>query len=134
MKNELISSAGILWLRVLAGVGIAYHGYGKVFGGHVQMMVEGVGKMGFPAPEFFAWAAALSELAGGIALVVGLGTRVAALFVFITMSVAAFVAHKADPFQAKELALAYWCASGALMGLGGGLFSLDFLLGKKKGS
>ncbi len=133
MKNQILTSMGILWLRLLAGAGIAYHGYGKVFGGHIQMLTEGVAKMGFPAPEFFAWAAALSELAGGIALVIGLGTRFAAFFVFATMTVAAFVAHGSDPLKAKELALAYWCVSGALMALGGGLFSLDFLLGKKKG-
>ncbi len=133
MKNQIIASIGILWLRILAGAGIAYHGYGKVFGGQVQMMVEGVGKMGFPAPEFFAWAAALSELVGGIALVIGLGTRFAALFVFITMTVAAFMAHGSDPLKVKELALAYWCVSGGLVALGGGLFSMDFLFGKKKG-
>ena len=88
--------------------------------------------MGFPMPHVFAWAAALSEFLGGIFLVLGLGTRIAALFVFVTMGVAFMIAHKKDPFQAKELAAAYWTISGALMLTGPGSLSLDrFLCGKK---
>ena len=122
---------GLLWLRALAGAGIAYHGYGKVFGGHMDQMIQGVAAMGFPMPVFFAWAAALSEFAGGICLVLGLGTRFAAAFIFITMSVAAFITHSKDPLSVKELALAYWTASGALIFMGGGCWSLDSLLCKK---
>jgi putative oxidoreductase len=133
MKHDQWSALGLLWLRVLMGVGIAYHGYGKVFGGHISMMVDGVAKLGFPMPEVFAWAAALSEFVGGICVALGLQTRVAALFVFITMSVAAFRVHAADPFQTKELALAYWTMSGALMLLGGGPLSLDAML-RRSGS
>ncbi len=123
---------GLLWLRVLMGVGIAYHGYGKVFGGHVSGLAQGVAAMGFPMPELFAWAAALSEFLGGICVALGLGTRVAAFFVFSTMSVAAFIHHRADPLSVKELALAYWTMSGALILLGGGRFSLGRLLKKSK--
>lgn len=124
-KDDLVASAGLLWLRVLAGAGMAYHGYGKVLGGHMPMLIEGVQKMGMPAPEVMAWAAALSEFAGGILLVLGLGTRAAALFIFVTMSVAGFVVHAADPFSAKELAFAYWTVAGALILTGGGRFSVD---------
>ena len=130
--KEVLRNGGLLWLRALAGTGIAYHGYGKVFGGHLGQFSEGVAAMGFPMPEFFAWAAALSEFAGGICLVLGLGTRIAAAFVFATMSVAVFKAHAADPFKVKELALAYWTMSGALAFLGGGCWSVDGVLRAKK--
>lgn len=123
--KEKLRDAGLLWLRVIAGAGMAYHGYGKAFGEWMPKFVEGVAGMGFPMPSLFAWAAALSEFAGGILLAAGLGTRYAAGFIFITMSVAAFVAHAADPFQKKELAIAYWTIAGALMMTGGGRFSLD---------
>src|SRR3989338_5873123 len=89
--KECMTDIGLLWLRVLTGLGMAYHGYGKVFGGSMDKMTEGVAAMGFPAPEFFAWAAALSEFAGGILLVLGLFTRPAALFILITMAVAVFI-------------------------------------------
>jgi putative oxidoreductase len=121
---------GLLFLRVMAGAGMAYHGYQKVFGGQMQMLTPGVAQMGFPMPEFFAWAAALSEFVGGICLALGLFTRFAALFIFITMSVAVFIALKGKPLDGRELALAYWTISGALIFLGGGSFSVGNLIKK----
>src|SRR5688572_29008146 len=104
---------GLLFLRVMMGLGADYHGYGKLFGRGIEGFAGGVEKMGFPFPLFFAWAAALSEFVGGILVIAGLKTRYAALFIFITMSVAAFHAHADDPLKVKELALAYWTISGA---------------------
>ena len=129
-SNANWQDLGLLFLRVMMGAGIAYHGYGKVFGGHMPMLIDGVTKMGLPFPEMMAWAAALSEFAGGILVVLGLFTRPAALAIFVTMTVAAFVTHKADPLQVKELALAYWTMSGALVFLGGGSFSVAGLIKK----
>jgi len=125
-------SLGLLLLRVGFGLGIARHGYGKVFEGGATSMVEGVGKMGFPVPVVFAWAAALSEFAGGVLMALGLATRVAALFVAATMATAAFVHHAQDPLSVKELALAYFTASCTILFTGPGLFSLDRLLGNRK--
>ncbi len=125
-------SFGLLWLRVLAGLGIASHGWQKIAGGFMPKFIAGVAEMGFPMPELFAWAAALSELVGGALLMLGLGTRVAALSVFATMSVAAFIRHAHDPMQVKELALAYWAMSGALLFTGGGRYSLGALVRRNK--
>lgn len=130
--KDAFQNFGLLWLRVLMGAGMAYHGYGKLFQGDISQMAAGVGKMGFPQPEIFAWAAALSEFLGGILVAMGLFTRTAALFIFVTMTVAAFVAHAKDPLQVKELALAYWTISGALVLMGGGGISLDSMLFNKK--
>lgn len=130
--SSKLNDLGLVWLRVLTGAGLITHGFPKVFEGGVPGLTQGVAAMGFPQPEVFAWAAALSELAGGIFIVLGLYTRLAALFVFITMSVAAFIAHKADPLKAKELALAYWTLAGTLVFLGGGSLSLSSKLGKGK--
>ncbi len=136
MKERLIA-VGLLWLRILMGIGISYHGYGKIFGG--ANFGEGVKKlagftqsMGFPLPYFFAWLAALSEFLGGILIVGGFGTRIGAFFVFVTMTVAAFMAHANDPFKIKELALCYWTMAGTLILTGGGAFSFDAIIWKKK--
>jgi len=123
--KENILSMGLLWLRVLMGCGIAYHGYGKVFGGDMGGFAQGVAELGFPVPHLFAWAAALSEFLGGICIALGLFTRPAAFCVFMTMSVAAFIRLSAASFGAKELALAYWTMAGALIFMGGGKFSID---------
>ena len=53
-----------------------------------------------------------------------LSLQVAGL-VFAVMTVAAFVRHAGDALAVKELALAYWTVSGALILLGAGRFSLD---------
>lgn len=78
-----------------------------------------------PFPALLAPAAALSEFFGGLLFAIGLFTRPAALMVMVTMLVAAFHVHAADPFVKKEFALAY--AFAALVGLlaGPGRFSLD---------
>jgi putative oxidoreductase len=130
MKQNL-QSIGLLWLRVLMGAGIATHGYGKIFGGRMDKFAEGIAEMGLPLPEVAAWAAALSEFAGGIFVAIGLGTRIAAFFIFATMSVAAFIRHAPDPFNVKELALAYWTMAGALIVTGAGPLSLDALIGRR---
>ena len=123
---------GLLWLRLAMGIGIAYHGYGKVFGGQMGMFTQGVTAMGFPAPHLFAWAAALSEFVGGICVATGFAVRVAAFFICCTMFVAAFVALRHQGLVApRELALAYFTIAGALMLTGGGAYSLSLSLRRK---
>jgi len=126
-KCESLKSLGLLWLRVLMGAGIATHGYGKIFGGGMEQFTGFIGSMGLPQPEIMAWAAALSEFGGGILIILGLATRFAALFIFATMGTAIFVAHAADPFAKKELALAYWTMAGTLILTGAGRWSIDWL-------
>ena len=138
----------------LAGGGLALaHGWGKVVSlsaGQGERLIAGVAELGFPAPGLFAWAAALAEFAGGLLVVFGLATRVAAAFAAFTMVVAAFGRHKAhlqlfaklgllqagaDELKAwgnPELALVYLAIFLGVALLGGGRFSLDAMVGGKK--
>ena len=118
------SALGLAVLRILIGASIATHGWGKILGGRMEGFTEAVGGMGFPLPAVFAWAAALSELVGGLCLAAGVWTRLAAFCIFCTMSVALFIRHAADPFSVKELAYLYWTAALALMLLGGGRYAI----------
>ncbi len=71
-------------LRIVLGVIVIAHGYGKVFGGlsHYSEVVRSVG-----LPGWLAYLSAIVEFFGGIAIVVGLFTRCAAFAVTIDLAV-----------------------------------------------
>ncbi len=121
---------GLLVLRLGFGLTLAFaHGLGKI--PPSDGFVGATAAMGFPLPVVFAWAAALSEFLGGLLIAVGLATRPAAVFVGITMMVAAFVQHGADPFGDKEMALLYLFAAVALALAGAGRLSLDRVISQR---
>ena len=124
------TDAGLLALRVIAGLSLAFgHGIGKM--PPSERFIAGVTEMGFPLPVLFAWAAGLSEFVGGILLAVGLLTRPAALFIFITMSVAFFIRHAGDAFGERELPMMFGAAALLFVLAGAGRFSLDAVLFSK---
>jgi putative oxidoreductase len=82
----------LLALRVVIGVGFFYAGKGKF--GNLDGVVEYFRDLGIPAPQLQAPFIAGLELAGGIALVAGLGTRVFALLLSCTMVVALLTEHR----------------------------------------
>ena len=86
------SDLGLLILRVGIGVMFMLHGLPKILQGPARW--EGLAQYGLPfLPEgpisvVFGLAAALSEFAGGLLLVLGLFHRVACLSIAATMAVA----------------------------------------------
>jgi putative oxidoreductase len=66
-----------------------------------------------------------SEFICAISLMVGFKTRFCALTLAVTMFVAAFVVHFADPFARKEKAIIYLSVYVALFFSGAGGFSFD---------
>jgi len=130
LDHSPLPAAGYAAGRIFFGLTMALaHGLGKF--PPPAMMVEGLSGMGLPLPGAMAWAATLSELLGGILIALGLFTRPAALFLAVTMAVAAFVAHGADPFAKKEMALLYMFASIIFLSVGGGRFSVDHLISSR---
>lgn len=120
----------LLPLRIFAGLTMAIgHGFKKF--PPPAPFVEGVTSMGFAVPEIFAWAAVAAEAGGGLLLAVGLLTRPAALMIAITMATAAFLAHGADPFAKKELALLFFFISMVYILTGSGRTGLDRFLRAK---
>jgi len=114
----------LLSLRLAFGGALALtHGRAKLAA--PARFLEALAKRDFPLPGFFGWAAILSEFVGGLLLAVGLLTRPAATFVVITLGVAAFDFHSADPFAKRELALAYAVVALSVAIAGPGRYSLD---------
>ena len=131
MIKEQISTMGFTLLRITSWLMMATHGYGKIFGGRMEGFTQGTAEMGFPAPAFFAWTAALSEFIGGICLALGLGTRISAALIGGTMFVAGFIRHAPDPFGKKELALLYLAVMIFFVLAGGGKWALEKIVCRK---
>lgn len=70
-----------------------------------------------------------AEVLCSIFILMGFATRIAAFILFISMAVAAFIAHSDDPFATTEKALLYLLIYLALMVFGAGRFSVDQLIG-----
>lgn len=118
----------------------------RVSSGGTMLLGHGMGKLttfseraaSFPDPIGIGSTASLSlavfgEVVCALLVALGLGTRLAAVPAAITMLVAAFVIHGADPFAKKELALLYAAPFVTLILTGGGRFSLDHLLFSRRG-
>lgn len=79
----------LLAIRLVAGIVFLVHGYGKLTGNpSIEMFSGMVGNLGFPMPMFFAWVVALTETLGGLALILGIFVRPAAVLLSIVMLVA----------------------------------------------
>ncbi len=126
-ENHFLSEIAMTGLRVFTGFSLALaHGMGKT--PPPEKFIEGVAALGFPMPVFFAWAASLSELVGGIAMGIGLFTRPAAFFVAFTMGVAAFQQHANDAYGVKELSLLYGAIAAFFALRGSSRYSIDSLM------
>ena len=137
MKHSIFSSAihtgsthlSLLVLRLASGGFMLTHGVPKM-----QRILSGEMKFGDPlglGSEVSLVMVVFAEFLCSILIILGLGTRLAAVPLIFAMAVAAFIAHAGDPFGRKEMALLYMVAFIVLLLSGGGKFSLDRLISGK---
>jgi putative oxidoreductase len=112
-----------------------YHGYMTLFGvtdgvPNIDLFIRGAveQKLGWPFPELLGYLAKGSEFFGGMLLVLGLLTRVAAFLIGATMAVAAFIIHGDAIIEEGELALVYFVISLVIFIVGPGKYSIDHRL------
>jgi uncharacterized membrane protein YphA (DoxX/SURF4 family) len=128
-KQEL----GILVLRFVLGIVFFAHGMAK-FNSGIEKTAGWFTSMGLPG--FMAYLVATLELAGGIAIIAGLGTRIISSLLGITMIgaivkvklAAGLLGNGKSPGYELELVLLAMAICLALSG--GGEYSLDSLLSK----
>jgi putative oxidoreductase len=114
-------------LRIVSGGALSYlHGWGKIQ--NPEMLINASKSMGFPAPTVFGWIGSITEFVLAITLALGVFTRFSALMLVGMMSTAAFIAHRADPLERRELALLYLAISLLFLVLGSGRFGIDALI------
>lgn len=123
---EKLKPLGLLILRVAMGVIFIHYGYPKLFV-HPRSSAAWFAHHGFPG--YFAYISGVLELFGGLMLIAGLFTRVAALLLAIEMAVALWKVHGllSDPLavQNYQFPLMMGVAAFALATVGAGALSLD---------
>jgi len=121
-------------LRVVLGVTFILHGGQKLFVFGFAGVSGAFAQMGIPAPGLLGPFVAFVEFFGGIAILLGLLTRLAALGIGATMVVAILTVHLKNGFFAPtgfEFPLSLLASATALVITGAGDFSLDALIGKR---
>ncbi len=124
-------SLGLLLLRVaVGGMMLVGHGWGKLTS-FADKSATFPDPLGIGSPLSMALATG-AEFLCSLAVIFGFATRWAAVPLMVTMLVAAFIIHAADPWTKKEFALLYFVPFATLFLAGAGRYSLDALLLNKK--
>ena len=122
----------VLVTRIAVGLVFFAHGWQKLFTNGIDGTAAFFDQVGVPAASAAAWFAALVELAGGAALVLGLAVPVAGLLLLVDMLGAfVFVHAGAGLFVEQggyELVLVLGAAALLLTTVGAGRYSADHLI------
>lgn len=118
-------------LRVISGATLMAHGWPKITDplGATEM----VSSIGFAPAGFWSIALSVTEFFGGLLLLLGLFTRLAALGTFILLAVAAYFhwVLLQQGWSGAEFALLWAAVNLFFVARGGGRYSLDGYRGRE---
>ena len=128
---DRLQPLALLVMRLALGVIMLTHGYHKVFGGlhHHAQVVAGLG-----LPGWLGYVSSFTEFLGGLLLLAGFFTRIAAFAIFIDLAVAIWKVHLHNGLIGSpdhpgfEFALAAAALAFALIFFGAGPIAIDHVL------
>lgn len=100
LKEDRAEDVAVTALRVMVGVILAVHGALKLM--DLPGTEQGFAHLGIPYPHYAVYLAIAGEFCGGLGIVIGLLTRVAALGAMCSMAVAIGYAHIGHGLLAKN--------------------------------
>ena len=135
-------------LRLIVGLGFIEHGFAKL-SKNPNAFAAILHALSVPAPHFMAWLTILTELFGGLAILLGAFVALASLPMAAVLLVAIFTVHLPNGFSSIKLVavtatgprfgppgyecdLLYLACLGALVLGGSGPISIDGLIRRKK--
>jgi putative oxidoreductase len=138
MNQSVLTTSARTILRIVIGFLFAAHGWQKFNEWTVAGTQASFAKMGVPAADLAAPVVATLELVGGVALILGVLTRVFAALLAVDMLGALALVHApAGVFAANggyELVLLLAAAALAVAFVGAGKVSVDKVLFGRSGS
>lgn len=130
-SNNGLNNLWLLIYRLALSAFMLTHGISKL-----ERLLSGSGG-NFPDPlgvgsNLSLILTVFGEVVAPVLVMIGFSTRLSAVPAAFAMAVAAFVVHGADPFARKELSLLFLLGFLSIIVMGGGRYSLDTLLGKRR--
>lgn len=124
-------STVLLLVRVSMGWGFFLTGKGKLL--NLERTTRFFDSLELPLPKFQAIVAGSTEMAGGLLLIAGLGTRLISVPLAFTMVVAYLTAHRDEAFASlsdftDQAPFPFLMAALVNLAFGAGKFSVDRLL------
>ncbi len=133
-QNAATEAWGIALVRAIVGIVFLAHGAQKLFVFGIHNIAGMMGHLGIPLPGVAGVVVTLVEFLGAAALLLGLFTRPAALFLAIDMLVAVLKVHLKGGFflpMGFEYALTLLVVNIALFIAGPGALAVDNTLHKR---
>ena len=116
--HNRLADTGLLLIRAVLAAVFVYHGSQKLFGWFGGYGIAGtagwMASVGIPFPTLSTVLAASAEFFGGIILLLGTGTRLAAIPMAFTMLVAILTAHRTG-FNAATGGMEYALTLGVVL-------------------